>query len=297
MKTKIFIAILFIIVIAGIIIYLLIPSPLIVSNSISFHTSPNGAYRTLIKQDNWNKWSSQTFSVSKKLINTIELDVTNKNYVIPVSILLIPLSKDSVRILSKATFPSVTNPVSKIKMYLQAVSVRNEMDEVLKKFKIFVEHNENIYGVHIRETSTTDTLLVATRFTSASFPSNQLIYSNINKLRSYAAAAGANISGSPMLNISTLDSSIFSCMVALPIDKTVDDSGSIFFVRMVPGRFLTTEITGGPHSIRFAHQMLDQYFKDFNRVSMAIPFEYLVTDRMKETDTTKWITKVYGPVY
>jgi len=297
MKTKIFIAILFIIVIAGIIIYLLIPSPIIVSNSITFKTSSNGAYRTLINQDNWNRWSPQTFSVSKKLINTIELDFKNKNTAIPVSILLIPLSKDSVRISWKATFPEVANPVSKIKQYLQAVSTRNEMDETLKKFQTFVERNENIYGIHIQETSTSDTLLVATRFTSTTLPSSQLVYSNIDKLRAYTAAAGANISGPPMLNISTIDSTLFSCMVALPIDKIVDDNGPIFFVRMVPGRFLTTEVTGGPHTILFAHRMMDQYFKDFNRVFMAIPFEYLVTDRMKETDTTKWVTKVYGPVY
>jgi hypothetical protein len=66
---------------------------------------------------------------------------------------------------------------------------------------------------------------------------------------------------------------------------------------MVPGHFLRTEVTGGPHTIANAHRMMDQYFKDFNRVTMAIPFEYLVTDRLKEADTSKWITRVYGPVY
>jgi hypothetical protein len=86
-------------------------------------------------------------------------------------------------------------------------------------------------------------------------------------------------------------------MVALSIDKIVDDNGPIFFVRMVPGRFLTTEVTGGPHKILFAHRMMDQYFKDFNRVSMAIPFEYLVTDRMKEPDTNKMGHKSIWPVY
>jgi hypothetical protein len=83
------------------------------------------------------------------------------------------------------------------------------MDEALKKFQTFVEHTENIYGLQIQETSTTDTLLVATRFTSTTFPTNQLVYSNIDKLRAYASAAGANISGAPMLNISTVDSTLF----------------------------------------------------------------------------------------
>jgi hypothetical protein len=171
------------------------------------------------------------------------------------------------------------------------------MNNALKKFQTFVGHNENIYGFHIGETSTKDTLLIATRFATDSFPSNQLVYSYIDKLRSYATASGANISGSPMLNVSNSDSSTFRCMVALPIDKKIVDNGPIFFVRMVPGRFLISEVTGGPHTVALAHRMMDQYFKDFNRVTMGIPFEYLVTDRLKQPDTTKWITRIYGPVY
>jgi hypothetical protein len=42
---------------------------------------------------------------------------------------------------------------------------------------------------------------------------------------------------------------------------------------------------------------MDQYFKDYNRVAMAIPFEYLITDRLKVPDTSKWVTKIYCPVY
>jgi hypothetical protein len=29
---------------------------------------------------------------------------------------------------------------------------------------------------------------------------------------------------------------------------------------------------------------------------MAIPFQSLITDRVKEPDTAKWITKLYAPV-
>ena len=74
MKTRLFIVIIFLIVTAGLITYLLIPSPLVVSDRISFNTSSNGAYRTLIKQENWDKWSPETFYITKKLANTIELD-------------------------------------------------------------------------------------------------------------------------------------------------------------------------------------------------------------------------------
>ena len=297
MKTRLFIAIIFIIVIAGIITYLLIPSPLIASGRLSFGTCTDGAYRSLTNQQIWDKWSPGSFFITNRLVNTVELDVKNKNSKIPVFIILIPLSKDSVSISWKTQFPVVSNPVSKIRQYSRAVAVREKIDHALQNFKSFVEHNENIYGVHINETSTSDTFLVATRFTSDTFPSNQQVHTYIDKLKTYLTSAGAAVSGHPMLNISTIDSTKFSCMVALPVNKIVADKGDVFFVRMIPGRFLTTQVTGGPYTIRHAHRMMDQYFKDFNRVSMAIPFEYLITDRIKEPDTTKWVTKIYGPVY
>jgi DNA-directed RNA polymerase subunit L len=297
MKTKLFVAIISIIVVAGIVIYLLIPSPQTASGSVRFLTSTNGAYRSLIKQETWDKWSPQTFSVTKRLNNSLEVNVKNEQHNIPVSILLIPMSSDSVTVSWNTVFPVTANPFTKIKQRSQANAVKNKMDDALSKFQQFVSHNENIYGTHIEETSTEDTFLLATRFTSHIYPTNELIYSNINKLKSYAKSVGAKESGAPMLNISTADSSTFSCMVALPVNRIVAGKGDVFFVRMVPGHFLRTEVTGGPHTIANAHRMMDQYFKDFNRVTMAIPFEYLVTDRLKEADTSKWITRVYGPVY
>jgi hypothetical protein len=297
MKTKLFVAIISIIVVAAILIYLLIPSPLTASGSVRFLTSTSGAYRTLIKQEIWDKWSPQTFSITKRLNNSLEVNVKNEQYNIPVSILLIPMSSDSVAVSWSTVFPVNANPFIKIKQRSQAKDVKNKMDNALSKFQQYVSRNENIYGTRIEETSTEDTFLVATRFTSHTYPSNKLIYSYIHKLRSYANSVGANESGHPMLNVSTADSSTFNCMVALPINKIVAGQGDMFFVRMVPGHFLRTEVTGGPHTITNAHRMMDQYFKDFNRVTMAIPFEYLVTDRLKEADTSKWITRVYGPVY
>ncbi len=297
MILRLFIAIILFIVIAGFVTYFLIPSPIVMADRVSLNTSANGAYRVLTKQDVWNKFSPGTFRLHKQLVNTIEIDVNIKDYRVPVSILLIPLAKDSVILSWNTNFPVVNNPVSKIRQYSRAMATRDKLHETFQKFQNFVEDNENVYGIHINETSTQDTFLIATRFTSNTFPSNQLVYSYINKLQSYAASVGVAQTSPPMLNISKSDSIHFNNMVAIPINNKAPDSDSIFFVRMVPGRFLATEVKGGPYTIQHAHTMMAQYFRDFNRLSMAIPFEYLITDRIQEPDTTKWVTRIYGPVY
>jgi len=67
-------------------------------------------------------------------------------------------------------------------------------------------------------------------------------------------------------------------------------------MRLVPGKYLTTEVTGGPGSVAAALSGLKDYIRDYQRTIMAIPFQSLVTDRMQVTDTTRWVTRIYYPI-
>ena len=43
-------------------------------------------------------------------------------------------------------------------------------------------------------------------------------------------------------------------------------------------------------------KQMEQYVSDHKYVRIAIPFQSLVTDRMNEPDSSKWITKIYYPI-
>jgi ABC-type spermidine/putrescine transport system permease subunit I len=66
---------------------------------------------------------------------------------------------------------------------------------------------------------------------------------------------------------------------------------------MVKGSFMVTEVLGGDSTISKASHNMEQYFQDFRRTSMAMNFTMLVTDRQLQPDSSKWITKLYHPVY
>lgn len=296
MKTWL-VAFICIVIVAIIGVYVFIPSPLTVSGTIGFHANANGAYRTLAKQESWDGLAPGNFVVSKRLLNTVEAKAKVNAKTYPVSVLFIPKSTDSVLLHWKSELPSTNNPFSRIALYRSASALHDSVDAVLNRFQLYVADVKNVYGATITETSTRDTFLITTRFKTKSFPSDKVIYEHIGQLRSFASKAGAKEVSFPMLNISTTDSTNFSCMVGLPIDRIVNSNRDVSFVRMIPGRFLTTTVIGGPYSIRKAHRMMDQYFKDYNRIAMAIPFEYLVTNRLNESDTSKWETRIYCPVY
>jgi hypothetical protein len=45
-----------------------------------------------------------------------------------------------------------------------------------------------------------------------------------------------------------------------------------------------------------AEKQLENFQKDNRKIVMAMPFQQLVTNRMKEQDTLKWVTRIFLPV-
>jgi hypothetical protein len=283
--------------VSAVIFYLYIPSPVLFSGTTAFKTSTAGAYKILSRQDKWDQFSSNTLKITQRLMNSIYLSTIKDNQPLDIKLFLIPVANDSVEISWESQLPDIKGPLAKWKKYSLAHTVKKDIDKTLGNFKSFVQNDENIYGLSIKQTSTVDTFLIAEKFQTSSYPSTDDIYKHIRNLESHAKQMNAQQSGFPMLNVTQIDSTIFNCMVAIPINKIVDNNGSVFFVRMVPGRFLKSEVTGGPYIIARAHKSMQEYFQDYKRTSMAIPFEYLVTDRSHESDTAKWVTRIFRPVY
>ena len=59
---------------------------------------------------------------------------------------------------------------------------------------------------------------------------------------------------------------------------------------------MTGEVTGGQKEIEEAQKQMELYITDYQRSIIAIPFQMLITDRTREPDSSKWITRIYFPV-
>ena len=100
-----------------------------------------------------------------------------------------------------------------------------------------------------------------------------------------------------MLNVDTNDSITFNVRVALPISKALPGAGDIAQKRMLAdGNILVAQVKGGTATTTAAFEQIIKYSLDYQRVAPAIPFFSLITDRTKEPDSSKWVTKVYCPV-
>ncbi|MEP6845879.1 MAG: GyrI-like domain-containing protein, partial [Panacibacter sp.] len=291
--------------------YIFIPDEIGITELTLVRANPNGVYRYLSNGNNWsnffdskakiskNIYVSDGFemNVGKSLYEKISLTINNKNLLAISTVACLSSGFDSTIIEWRAVIKTNINPIAKIQQYVKAQQLKSTMHSLLSKIKVIIEQESNVYGLNVELTNVTLTFLATTKTTLNQYPSDSAVYSMIRNLKAYAFSKGLKDMGPPMLNVKITPDSSLATMVAVPINKEIENKDDIMFKQMLPGRILVTEINGGNETIKKAFEMMDLYMRDHQYTAPAIPFESLITDRLKERDTTKWITKIYYPIY
>ena len=282
-------------------VYIFIPPHLQVSQVARIHCTPAGAFRHISDDGKWTAWfragNDNRYQVTQKLRNTLDIRIQHGSSSIPSLLQLVPLPLDSVGIEWGCTLEAGNNPLQRVQTYLQARAIHAGMTEVLEQMQSFLENKKNVYGFTIEQVTIKDTFLITGKTVFPSYPATADIYKLIQTLKDYIDSRGAHQSGYPIININQLDTNRFQLMAAVPADKQLPGAGAVSFTRMVPGQFITIDVQGGPARVSEAVNQLQLYFSDYQRTSMAIPFQALITDRLTEPDTSKWRTRIYQPVY
>ena len=298
---KIFLFLLFALILSIAAVYILIPRELPVSQVARIRCTTAGAFRHISDGYKWSAWlrpvNNDGYQVIQQLRNTVDIRIQHGGSSIPSTLRLVPLPLDSVGVEWSCTLDAGNNPVHRVQTYLQARAIHAGMTNVLGQLQSFLEDKKNVYGFLIEQVTIKDTFLVTGKTVFPAYPSTNDIYRLIHTLKDYINNQGAHQSGHPIINITQLDTNRFQLMAAVPADKQLPGTGAISFTRMVPGQFLTIDVQGGPAHVSEAVNQLQLYFSDYQRTSMAIPFQALITDRLTEPDTSKWMTRIYQPVY
>jgi hypothetical protein len=171
------------------------------------------------------------------------------------------------------------------------------MQGVLLRLGSRLEDQRLVYGIVITEGNTTDSALVSTERTFDQYPSDSVIYGLVAKLRQFVERNGGHETGYPMLNVTKELGGMCKVEVGLPIDGHMDGKGDIRWRQLIRVVFLEADVQGGDSTVRKAVGQMANYISDYQRTVMAIPYQSLITDRMKERDTTKWVTRLYVPVF
>jgi hypothetical protein len=294
--------------------YLFVPNIISISKNLSVHTNAKSFYRGLFDKSKWVAWWPGEHTTTDKesffsykdtrykfddvKFSSLIISADNNMLKGNTSLNYISSGNDSVDLVWDAKIPTSFNPLKRWQVYFNSKKFASQMNEIMGKASLFYSDPKNIYGIDIKKERVVDSLLMSTFSISKDvYPGVNEIYSLVDVLKKYIASNGAKETGAPMLNISTADSMSYTTRVAIPVDKKLPSSGNISYKQMLGGgNILTADIKGGNESINLALYQMDLYIEDYNRKPPAISFLSLITDRRKEPDSSKWITRIYYPV-
>lgn len=317
MKKGIIISVI-VLIIAIVGINIFIPNQLKVSNVAFVHVRESSALRYLSNKYQWAKWwtvdnpntskaswdSNNIFNYNQDIYEVTEHKLTGADIIIyhqqkaiksTINIFLI--NSDSIALQWTFNIRTGFNPIKKLIAYNDALAIKKNMDNVLSELNIFLENNKNIYGLDIKKQIVADTFFIAQKAAFKSYPSTKEVYGLMHNIQEYVTAQHAKVNGFPMLHVTKTDSSNYEVMVALPIDKMLTGNTIFSFKRMVRGLILSSEINGGNYTANQAFQTMQNYIHDYGLTEIALPFQSLITNRENQLDTSKWVTKLYYPVF
>ena len=312
---KFLIIVLSVIVLLLICSYVFIPRQLEISKIGYAKCNINGAFRVLSDRTSWPKWwpgkdgliknnskgkifffKKTGYHLTEKYYNSIQVQIKTGYSTIQSKINLIKLDVDSVVLIWKCEIPTGINPVSRFLKYREAENIKNDMTVILDSLGTFLDDKINVYGINLHVVMSKDSTMVLTKSFTHHYPTTSEVYKLVENLKKYIAGQLAKENNFPMLHVKILPDSTFETMVAIPVNRELAGNGSITFSRFVPWKVLTAEVKGGNKTVEEALHQMKVFISDFQISSMAIPFQSLVTDRSKEPDTSKWITRIYTPV-
>jgi len=311
---KIVLAILLVLVLFIAVVYVFIPNSLTISSAASFHANRDGVYRFLSDENNWQKWWPGSISktagdsiqfryedcdlrIEEILYNAVELKVSKNSDTSLALFKLVPFTNDSIGIEISSEVNARPGPFSRLSAYFMARRLKQVFDGIVLSLSKYTGELKNIYGMNIKNEKVQYANLISTKQLFRRYPSTSDVYALIQKLRNYANKCGAHELFSPMLHIQKADSTSYTAQVGIPVDRALPEKDDITSKWMMKGgNILTGDVIGGQKQIEDAQRQMELYISDYQRSIIAIPFQMLITDRTKEPDSTKWITRLYYPV-
>ncbi len=285
-------------------IYLFFPAHQTLTQSIRLHVPQKALQRVLMEQSTAQKQktnagaetggATQTLSLLPDMYGGFIVRVPSKKTMHNSLIRIMTLRNDTTFVHWNAVVRGGNAPWHRIQTWREGKHIKSEVQKFLSDLRKW-EQADHTYGFAVNRERVKDTSFIATSFTTDAYPATRVIYEHIGLLEQYATKQGAEVVGYPMLHVQTTGSG-FEAMVALPLNKVLPETGAFKPKRMIMGNILTAEIKGGAARVEESMQQLHHYVADHSYASPAIPFLSLVTNRMEEQDSTKWVTKIYYPI-
>jgi hypothetical protein len=285
------------------------PSIMERNNTITVACPTTAVTRYITSLERWNDWmpgnqvgdsiwkiGDKDFRISTVLLNGFQALSTDQKVLIDLQ--FVPAANKQTTFTLRTQYALTFNPIKRILAWITGGDIRNLNDHILNSLcRDFFSDPKRVYGMEIQKGKVTNFSWISTKASFTHYPSTEEVYAQIDALEAYIKAQKAEAKGETILHVQQLSPSVYDLMVAIPTDRDLPSTSRFQLKNMILGSLLSATITGGPEKVRIAEQELENYVKDQQLVSPAIPFQSLVTDRRQLADSTQWISKVNYPIF
>ena len=292
-------------------VYIFVSNPIIVSKAETIESSERIISQHINERAERVKWWPEKSAVTEDVmflngleykfkasnLNLNEISIRKGDFETKSLISWQVVSKNTLQISWRTAIPPSYNPITRFLQYQNAREVKKNMDIILESLLNYVVQSKNVYGFDIKRSLVKDTLLASSSMIHFTSPETRAVYSLIDSVKRFVANNNLKQVNPPMLNVFKDEKGNYQTIVALPVNREFKSTGNIEIKKMVPGNILEMTVKGGPKTIEKGFNQIKMYVNDFQLISPAMPFESLITDRAKQPDTSKWVTKIYYPIF
>ena len=285
------------------------PGVIAVLKSDAVEINPAAALRVIADTSTWVKWwpgldkpekgiyvfDSVRFGPPQLYYNEVRLNTDFAGMKTQSHLFIIPAGTDSVMLNWTDSFPAGGSLLNRWKVRRQADVRSEQLARILHSLRSYLNDPVHVYGFRIIHEISRDSTLISTTFSTQDSPATTLVYGKLDGLKAYIAANKAEIVNYPMIRVDGKPGA-YRTMLAYPVNKALPDSAEYKFKRFLPWKMLSAEVHGPEPNVRNSYRQFYQYVQDYNIPVMANGFAFLVTDRRKEPDSTKWVTRLSVPI-
>ncbi len=284
-----------------------------VKETIQFSANTDALFRQLLRDTTWHHWwpgktgstgqkvtfnqGEFTFTFESILLNTFVLTTTSDSFSTNSSLQLIPEAGNKVTITLITGIQLDKNPITRIKLLFLSTRLKDSYKKILWGLSYYFTNQRNLYGIDIKELKVPFEYVTTISQTFKHKPSLSEIYLLIDQVKNYIKKEGAEEKGYPMLYTDKMSSEEYFVQVGIPIEKSLPENEKIKSKWMLKGgNILSAEIVGNRKVIKDAVRQMEYYIQDNHRNVVAISYESLITNRLEQPDSNKWVTRIYFPV-
>lgn len=304
---KIYLASALLIVILG--VYLL-PNEKKVTQYAVANCAMDAVLRNIGTPTNWTKWwpgkqvNDSTYTLLAKhiivrgiLVNGFNATVENSKTNTTLNFQYIPITTIKSKFELTSIYHFSSNPFRKMYEYIFYLKEKNEHKYFLAAIENYFNSIEKVYGFDIKEDRVKHAFLLTAKKINSTYPTMEELYALISELKQYIKSKNGIETDFPIFNVVPLNANQFEYMVAIPIKAGIAANNQFIVKRMILGNIVVAEVKGGNANIELCKMELENYLRDHRKISPAMPFQKLITNRLEIKDTTKWVTTWNYPIF